>query len=118
MEIEHDSIKRGIRPLASGMPQQLPLQPQKEMEKLGLVAARMERHKEPRMLKTNTMRFYNNPQPKSGDTRYRNFFALWPVACGNETRWLEFVCLEQSYWSGTYDSEWSNERFIDIQHLQ
>jgi hypothetical protein len=61
------------------------------------------------------MRFYSK-YPKNGEKRIRTFFAFFPVSCGEETRWLEHVCIEQSYWSGWGDAGWSNVRFIDDGH--
>lgn len=61
------------------------------------------------------MRFYKD-EPKPGDVRTKSFFAFLPVKCGNETRWLEWVRVEQTairdYNVGGIE-HWSDIRFID-----
>lgn len=36
-------------------------------------------------------------QPSPGDTKVVNYFAVFPVRIGNETRWFERVSIEQKY---------------------
>lgn len=53
------------------------------------------------------MRFY---RPKDGDTRVRTFFAIFPVRCNNEIRWLEMVSVSEKFSNHGY---WIYMNFID-----
>lgn len=46
-------------------------------------------------------------------TRTIKRFALLPVTIDHETRWLELVCIEQTYRPDIKLFGWYNERFID-----
>jgi hypothetical protein len=43
------------------------------------------------------MRWLHNPPPCKGDIRTIKKFLWLPTRFGNETRWLEFAMIEQSY---------------------
>ncbi len=62
------------------------------------------------------MRFYHHPRPLDGTRRQRRFFAFLPITIGSETRWLEFVTVEEEFREGQSpysDDEWRRKRFID-----
>lgn len=52
-------------------------------------------------------------RPYNLDHRIRRWFALLPVTCGHETRWLEWVTVEQCYLPNTYLFAWHNWNFVD-----
>ena len=47
--------------------------------------------------------------PTYGDKRTQAWFAFLPVTIENNTKWLQFVAIEQKY----IHSEWTNIKFID-----
>lgn len=62
-------------------------------------------------------------KPKPGTTYIAEWFAWLPVRIGDETRWLETVCVEQVYGEKTRITEpgipvavscWINKRFLDL----
>lgn len=52
------------------------------------------------------------PIPYIGTRKVRRF-ALLPITIKNETRWLEVVCVEQTYRPDLKLFGWYNERFVD-----
>jgi hypothetical protein len=57
---------------------------------------------------------WKNPNPKDGDVRIIKRFALFPINTPHETRWLEFVRIEQRYEGYNWaDDGWQNTQFID-----
>ena len=52
-------------------------------------------------------------RPYYHEHRTRRWFALLPVTCGRETRWLDWVTVEQHYLPYAYLFAWHNEKFID-----
>lgn len=50
------------------------------------------------------MKFYT---PTTGDTRVVEKFAIFPIKCNGEVRWLEKVKYHQTY----YD-DWHNDYFM------
>lgn len=63
------------------------------------------------------MRWTKNPEYGPNEIRIKRWFALLPVECKGEVRWLEFVTVKQSAFvrkvSGALD--WLNLEFIDNQ---
>ena len=56
---------------------------------------------------------------KEGDIREKEFFALFPVRVGHETRWLEMINIKQialkrhyPYWFQA-DFTWETIKFLD-----
>lgn len=56
------------------------------------------------------MRFVS---PENGTIRIVRRFAIFPIVCRNETRWLQMVTFKQRFEITWYDSEWTNVEFID-----
>ncbi len=54
------------------------------------------------------MRWYKN---KDGKRRKRKFFALFPIQCKRECRWMEMVTISEIYISDW--DRWIIEKFID-----
>jgi hypothetical protein len=55
-------------------------------------------------------------EPKEGDTRVREWFALLPVEISSEVRWFERVSVKQVYVKSTYMGVafyWHNVAFVD-----
>ena len=54
---------------------------------------------------------------KTSGTRYRRFFAFFPVRAQHdnviETRWLETVTVYEKYVEGDFYSYWQTIKFID-----
>jgi hypothetical protein len=55
--------------------------------------------------------------PRYGDKRLIKRFALFPISIIQnhikDTRWLEFVVIEQKFAEGLTDDFWENVRFIN-----
>lgn len=61
------------------------------------------------------MRFYHAPKPQDGEVRHRSFFALRPITIDCETRWLEFVVVEERFHKG--ESPWSEDRWEPVRFI-
>lgn len=63
------------------------------------------------------MRWTKKPEYELYEIRIKRWFALLPVECKGEVRWLEFVTVKQNAFgckvSGALD--WLNLEFIDTQ---
>ena len=61
------------------------------------------------------MRFKLPKEPKDGDERVVKKFALFPMFCEGEVRWLEKVTAEQKfeYDAGDEFNRWHNKKFVD-----
>jgi len=55
------------------------------------------------------MRFIS---PQANETRIRTKFAILPIVINGESRWLERVCIEETYvWGGESGWQWLPTKF-------
>lgn len=64
------------------------------------------------------MKWSRKQKPQTADLweRTRRWFAFLPVTIGSETRWLEFVTVQERrlHWRDRNGAEWVKVRFVDM----
>jgi len=57
------------------------------------------------------MKWDHTPEPELGDKRIYEKFLLLPLRIGDQTRWLEFTCIEQEYYQCRLAPYWRNVKW-------